>query len=164
MDTNGFRAPIRARVGTLPGIERKTPPQIALCRPFATHPMAESAEGSCAVIVSESACRPRAGTGVHEKRRRGLTRHRKVRRLAGFVIASRRGRLGLALADERVRLIGELGNGEQVDETEALRGLPLAPPFGVDPRKADVVMGDPADLVFPNGRLDGSDPEFRCGF
>ena len=44
-NTNGFRAPIRARVGTLPGIERKTPPQIALCRPFATHPMAESAEG-----------------------------------------------------------------------------------------------------------------------
>ena len=27
-----------------PGIERKTPPQIALCRLFATHPMAESAE------------------------------------------------------------------------------------------------------------------------
>ena len=42
-------------------------------------------------------------------------------------------------------LVGELGNGEQVDETEALRGLPLAP-LGVDPRKGDVVMGDPADL------------------
>ena len=72
METNGFRAPIRASVGTFPGIERKTPPQIALCRPFATRTMAESAEGSCAVIVSESACRPRAGTGVHEKRRRGF--------------------------------------------------------------------------------------------
>ena len=32
METNGFRAPIRARFGTFPGIERKTPPQIALCR------------------------------------------------------------------------------------------------------------------------------------
>ena len=38
METNGFRAPIRARVGTLLGIERKTPPQIALCRPFARTP------------------------------------------------------------------------------------------------------------------------------
>ena len=37
------------------------------------------------------------------------------------------GRLGFTLGDERVRLIGELGNREQVDETEALRGLPLAP-------------------------------------
>ena len=146
--------------GYFRGIERKTPPQNALCRPFATHPMAESAEGSCAVIISESACRPRAGTAVHEKRRRGLTRRRKVRRLAGFVIASRRGRLGLALGDERVRQIGELGNGEQVDETEALRGLPLAP-LGVDPRKADVVMGDPADLVFPNGHLGNNRPKSR---
>ena len=34
----------------------------------------------------------------------------------------------------------------------------------VEARKRDVVMGDPADLVFPNGRLDGSDPEFRYGF
>ena len=67
METNGFGAPIRARVGTLPGIERKTPPQIALCRPFATHSMAESSEGSCAVIVSESACRPRAGTASTKK-------------------------------------------------------------------------------------------------
>ena len=40
----------------------------------------------------------------------------------GIVVA----RLGFALSDERVRLIGKLGNGEQVDETEALRGLPLA--------------------------------------
>ena len=86
-----------------------------------------------------------------------------MRRLADFVIASRRCRLGLTLGDERVRLIGELGNGEHVDEMEALRGLPLAP-LGVDPRKGDVVMGDPADLVFPNGRLAGSDPEFRCCF
>ena len=86
-----------------------------------------------------------------------------MRRLADFVIASRRCRLGLTLGDERVRLIGELGNGEQVDEMEALRGLPLVP-LGVDPRKGDVVMGDPADLVFPNGRLAGSDPEFRCCF
>ena len=70
MEMNGFRAPIRWRVGTFPGIERKTPPQIALHRPFTTHPMAESAEGSCAVIVSESALRPLVGTGVHEKRRR----------------------------------------------------------------------------------------------
>ena len=72
METNGFRAPIRARVGTFSGIERKIPPQIALCRPFATHPMAESAEGSCAVIVSESPCRPRAGTGVQGKRATGF--------------------------------------------------------------------------------------------
>ena len=64
METNGFRAPIRAPVGTFPGIERKTPPQIALHRPFTTHPMAEPAEGSYAVIVSESAPRPLAGTGV----------------------------------------------------------------------------------------------------
>ena len=120
MDTNGFRAPIRARVGTFPGIERKTPASECAVPPFRDAPMAESAEGSCGVIVSQSACRPLAGTGVHEKRRRVLTRRRKVRRLAGFVVASRRGRLGLALGDERVRLIGELGKGEQVDETEAL--------------------------------------------
>ena len=108
-------------------------------------------------------CRPRIGPGIHIKRQRGLTRRRKLRdRLHGFVDVGRGGRPGLALGDERVRVIGELGNGEQVDETEALRGLPLAP-LGVDPRTADVVMGDPADLVFPNGRLDGSDPDFRCG-
>ena len=83
--------------------------------------------------------------------------------LRSCVIASRAGRLGLALGNERVCLVGELGNGEQVAETEALSGLPLAP-VGVDPRKGDVVMGEPADLVLPNGRLDGSDPEFRCGF
>ena len=83
--------------------------------------------------------------------------------LRDSVIASRAGRLGLALCNERVCLVGELGNGEQVAETEALSGLPLAP-VGVDPRKGDVVIGEPADLVFPNGRLDGSDPEFRCGF
>ena len=79
------------------------------------------------------------------------------------VVAARFGGLGLALGNERVCLVGELGNGEQVDESEALRGLPLAP-LGIDPRKGDVVMGDPAGLVFPNGRLDGSDSEFRCGF
>ena len=67
METNGLRAPIRARVGTFPGIERKTPPQIALHRPFTTHPMAEPAEGSCAVIVSESALRPRAGMASTKK-------------------------------------------------------------------------------------------------
>ena len=83
--------------------------------------------------------------------------------LRSCVIASRAGRLGLALCNERVCLVGEPGNGEQVAETEALSGLPLAP-VGVDPRKGDVVPGDAADLVLPNGRLDGSDPEFRCGF
>ena len=67
METNGFRAPIRARVGTFPGSERKTTPQIALCLPFASHPMAESAERSCAVIVSEGSYRPLAVTGVQEK-------------------------------------------------------------------------------------------------
>ena len=60
--------------------------------------------------------------------------------LRSFAISGRRGRLGLALGNERVRLVGELGNGEQVDETEALRALPLAP-LGIDPRKGDVVMG-----------------------
>ena len=83
--------------------------------------------------------------------------------LRSFVIASRAGRLGLALCNERVCLVGEFGNVEQLAETEALSGLPLAP-VGVDPRKGDVVMGEPADLVFPNGPLDASDPEFRCGF
>ena len=58
--------------------------------------------------------------------------------LRSCVIASRAGRLGLALCNERVCLVGELGNGEQVAETEALSGLPLAP-VGVDPRKGDVV-------------------------
>ena len=42
--------------------------------------------------------------------------------LRSFAIADRLRRFGLALGNERVRLIGELGNGEQVDETEALRG------------------------------------------
>ena len=83
--------------------------------------------------------------------------------LRSCVIAGRRGRPGLAVCNERVCLVGELGNGEQVAETEALSGLPLAP-AGVDPRKGDVGPGDAADLIFPNGRLDGSDPEFRCGF
>ena len=83
--------------------------------------------------------------------------------LRSFVIASRVGRLGLALCNERVCLVGEPVNGEQVAEAEALSGLPLAP-AGVDPRKGDGVLGDPAGLVFPNGRLDGSDPEFRYGF
>ena len=72
METNGFRAPIRAPVGTFPGIERKTTPQIALHRPFTTHPMAEPAEGSYAVIVSESAPRPLAGTGVQGKKATGV--------------------------------------------------------------------------------------------
>ena len=125
--------------------------------------MAESAERSCAMIVSESPCRVLVGTGFQKTRRRALTRHRKVWRLGGFFIACRAGRLGLALGNERVCLVGELGNREQVAETEALSGLPLAP-VGVDPGQGDVVLGDPADLVFPNGRLDGADPDFRCGF
>ena len=40
MEMNGFRAPIRARLGIFPGIERKTPPQIALCRAFAARRIA----------------------------------------------------------------------------------------------------------------------------
>ena len=83
--------------------------------------------------------------------------------LRSCVIASRAGRLGLALGNERVCPVGELGNGEQVAETEALSGLPLAP-VAVEAREGNVVPGDAADLVLPNGRLDGSDPEFRCGF
>ena len=86
-----------------------------------------------------------------------------MRRLAGFVIACCGGRLGVALGDERVRLIGDLGEGEQVLEAEAVRRLPLVA-VTADPQKGDIVMGDPADVVFPDGRLDGSDPEFRCGF
>ena len=80
--------------------------------------------------------------------------------LRSFAIAGRRRRLGVALGNERVRLIGKLGEGEQVLEAVAVRGLPLVL-VAVDARKGDVVPGDPADLVFPNGRLDGSDPEFR---
>ena len=80
--------------------------------------------------------------------------------LRSFVIARRARRLGLALGNERVCLVGELGEGEQVVEAEALRGLPLVA-VAIDARKGDVVPGDAADLVFPNGRLDGSDPEFR---
>ena len=83
--------------------------------------------------------------------------------LRSFAIAGRLRRFGVALGDERVRLVGELGNGEQVVESEAVRGLPLAL-VTVDARKGDVVPGDAADLVFPNGRLDGSDPEFCDGF
>ena len=83
--------------------------------------------------------------------------------LRGFIVVGRAGRFGAALGDECVRLVGELGEGEQVAETEALSGLPLAP-VGVDPRKGDVVMGEPADLVLPNGRLEGSDPAFCDGF
>ena len=41
METNGFRTPIRVRVGTFPGIERKIPPSIALCRALAARPIAE---------------------------------------------------------------------------------------------------------------------------
>ena len=83
--------------------------------------------------------------------------------LRSFGINARAGRPGVALGNRRVRLVGELGEGEQVVEAEALRTLPLAL-VAVETRKGDVVMGDPADLVFPNGRLDGSDPEFRYGF
>ena len=67
--------------------------------------------------------------------------------LRDSVITNRAGRLRLALCNERVCLVGELGNGEQVAETEALSRLPLAP-VAVDPRKGDVVMSEPADLVF----------------
>ena len=65
--------------------------------------------------VTPSSCRPLAGTGVHEKRRLVLTRRRKVRGcLRGFVAvgrAARLGRINVALGNERVRLIGELGEG-----------------------------------------------------
>ena len=84
-------------------------------------------------------------------------------RSLGAVIAGRWGRLGVALGDERVRLVDEPGEHEQVLEAVAVRGLPLAL-VAVEARKGDVVPGDAADLVSPNGRLDGSDPEFRCGF
>ena len=83
--------------------------------------------------------------------------------LRSFAIAGRLRRFGVALGDERVRLVGEFGESQQVLEAEAVRGLPLRT-LAVDARKGDVVPGDPADLVLPNGRLDGSDPEFRCGF
>ena len=79
--------------------------------------------------------------------------------LRGFAIAGRRRRLGVALGDERVRLVGEFSESQQVVEAEAVRGLPLGL-VAVEARKGDVVPGDAADLVFPNGRLDGSDPEF----
>ena len=62
-----------------------------------------------------------------------------MRRLASFVIASRRGRLGVALGNERVHLVGKLGEHEQVVEAETVRGLPLVA-VTVDPRKGDVVM------------------------
>ena len=68
--------------------------------------------------------------------------------LRSFAIAGRRRRIGAALGDERVRLVGELGNSEQVVEAEAVSGLPLVG-VAVDARKADVVMGDTAGLVFP---------------
>ena len=83
--------------------------------------------------------------------------------LRSFVIASRVGRLGLALCNERVHLFGKLGEHEQVVEAETVRGLPLVA-VTLDPRKGDVVARDAADLVFPNSRLDGSDPEFCDGF
>ena len=101
------------------------------------------------------------GRRVVQQRRRGVSPPPEgAVILSGFVIA---GRVGVALGDERVRLVGKLGEDEQVLEAEAVRGLPLTL-VAVDPRKGDVVPGDAADLVFPNGRLDGSDPEFRCGF
>ena len=75
MDTDGFCVPIRARRDI--SMDRaKNPASYCAVPPFRTHPMAESAEGSYAVIVSESAPRPLAGTDVHEKRRRGLTNPR----------------------------------------------------------------------------------------
>ena len=53
------------------GDRAKTPPSIALCRALAARPIGGvPAERSYAVIVSESACRPLAVTGGHEKRRR----------------------------------------------------------------------------------------------
>ena len=44
--------------------------------------------------------------------------------LRGFAIAGRRRRLGVALGDERVRLVGEFSESQQVVEAEAVRGLP----------------------------------------
>ena len=43
--------------------------------------------------------------------------------------------------------------------SEGLGRLPLLTVL-MEARKGDVVPGDPANLVFPNRRLDGSDPEF----
>ena len=83
----------------------------------------------------------------------------RCQRLGRF---GRSGGLGVALGNERVRLIGDLGKGEQVVEAEALRGLPLAL-VAVETREGDVVPGESADLVFPNGRLDGSGPDFCDG-
>ena len=71
--------------------------------------------------------------------------------LRSFVIASRAGRLGFAFCNECVRLVGELGEGEQVVEAEAVRGLPLVL-VAVEARKGDIVPSAAADLVFPNGR------------
>ena len=45
--------------------------------------------------------------------------------LRSFGIIDRAGRPGVALGNKRVRLVGELGEGEQVVEAEALRTLPL---------------------------------------
>ena len=69
-------------------------------------------------------------------------------RLYGFAVLCRAGRLGVALGDERVRLVGDLGESEQVLEAEALPGLPLTL-VSVDARKGDVMLGDAPDLRFP---------------
>ena len=69
----------------------------------------------------------------------------------------------LKFEDLRVRLIGHFRQDQQVVATEGLCRLPLLAIF-VEARKGDVMLGESTDLVFPNGRLDGSDPEFRDGF
>ena len=55
--------------------------------------------------------RPKKATGVNPPPEGAAV-------LRSFAIAGRRRRLGVALGDERVRLIGELGEGEQVVEAE----------------------------------------------
>ena len=88
-----------------------------------------------------------------------------MRRLGGVAVLGRPGlsRLGVALGNERVCLVGEFSESQQVVEAEAVRGLPVVL-VAVEARKGDVGPGDPAGLVVPNGRLDGSDPEFCDGF
>ena len=69
----------------------------------------------------------------------------------------------LNFEDPRVRLIGHFRQNQQVVAAAGLGRLPLITVL-VEAREGDVVPGDPADPVFPNRRLDGSDPEFGCGF